>query len=51
VLYTDWVVTDYFTFSPIIGVYKPRKYTGNGGYQIGTAKPNPYVMLLGTLTF
>lgn len=50
-LYVDWAITDNLTFSPIIGVYKPRKYDGNGGNQSGSASANPYFKLILTARF
>ncbi|BFO54916.1 hypothetical protein [Acidovorax sacchari] len=50
-LYVDWAVTDHWTLSPIIGVYKPRRYDGNGGNQSGSASANPYVKLMLMATF
>jgi len=50
-LYVDWAITENLTISPIIGVYKPRKYQANGGNQSGSASSNPYFKLMFTATF
>lgn len=50
-LYLDWAVTDHVMFSPIVGVYKPRKHEGNGGNQSGDASANPYFKLMVTAAF
>ncbi len=50
-LYLDWSITKNLTLSPIIGVYKPRKYEGNGGNQSGSAKANPYLKLIVMASF
>lgn len=50
-LYVDWAISDHFMLSPIIGVYKPRRYEANGGNQSGSASVNPYVKLMLTATF
>ncbi|MFS2099484.1 alginate export family protein [Variovorax sp. Varisp85] len=50
-LYLDWTITKNLTFSPIIGIYKPRKYEANGGNQSGSAKANPYLKLMLVASF
>ena len=50
-LYLDWSITKNLTLSPIIGVYQPRKYDGNGGNQSGSAKANPYLKLMVMASF
>lgn len=50
-IYVDWSVTDHVMITPILGVYKPRKYQGNGGNQSGSAAVNPYFKLMLTATF
>lgn len=50
-LYLDWAINDHLTFSPILGVYKPSKYAGNGGNQSGSAAANPYFKLMLTAKF
>lgn len=50
-LYLDWAITDHVTFSPIIGVYKPRKYDGDGGNQSGSAAANKYLKLIVVANF
>jgi len=50
-LYLEWAVTDNIMISPLIGLYKPRKYEANGGNQSGNASTNFYSQLLLVVTF
>ncbi|ABM32642.1 hypothetical protein QRO11_08130 [Paracidovorax citrulli] len=50
-LYLDWAITDHLMFSPIVGLYKPRKYEANGGNQNRSASANRYFKLMLTATF
>ncbi|MGO3132753.1 MAG: hypothetical protein ACTIJQ_13250 [Alcaligenes sp.] len=50
-LYLDWAVTDNITISPLLGLYKPRKYQANGGSQDGSSSTNVYTQLVFTASF
>ena len=49
--FLDWMVTDNITLSPLIGLYKPEKWIGNGGNQSGSASTNTYFQLIAWVTF
>ncbi|SDB59524.1 hypothetical protein [Pseudomonas sp. NFACC13-1] len=49
--FLDWMVTDNITLSPLIGLYKPEKWLGNGGNQSGSASTNTYFQLIAWVTF
>ncbi|TKJ78625.1 hypothetical protein PspCFBP13509_15235 [Pseudomonas sp. CFBP13509] len=50
-LFLDWMVTDNVTLSPLIGLYKPEKWFGNGGGQSGSASTNAYLQFIMWVTF
>jgi len=50
-LFLDWMVTDNVTLSPLIGLYKPEKWFGNGGGQSGSASTNAYMQFIVWVTF
>lgn len=50
-LFLDWMVTDNITLSPLIGLYKPEKWLGNGGRQSGSASTNTYLQFIVWATF
>ncbi|MED5611645.1 MULTISPECIES: hypothetical protein [unclassified Pseudomonas] len=50
-LYADWMVTPNLTITPLIGLYKPKKSTEDGGVQIGSNDSNLYSQLIFTTTF
>jgi hypothetical protein len=50
-VYVDWAVTENIMISPIVGVYKPKKFDGNGGNQSGSASANVYGKLVLSATY
>ena len=50
-LFLDWSVTDHITLSPLVGLYTPAKWLGNGGRQSGSASTNTYFQFIVWVTF
>jgi hypothetical protein len=50
-LFLDWMVTDNVTISPLIGLYTPQKWLGDGGLQSGSASTNTYFQFIVWVAF